>query len=356
MTSRHVKTRNVLWSIALLAVSLGIAFGLGEGLLRWLGYAGAPESYIGNLREVDDPILNWRFEPYSTVQDGQVTYKYNSKGFRDSEHEFGRAPGITRLVVMGDSVTEGAGVKSEEMFSFRLQRLLGSGYEVINLGMSGLNTPQESHLLEVEGLRYEPNVVVLNFVLNDCAFFTEFNAAAKFEQGKDSTIGILGGISIDPRVKRLIKSSALIYFVKARVEHLVGLLKNKREGNYYTKLWNSSKCQEHLTSGFDQLAELQRQKQFQVHVVIWPLLVEFKSYEYCWIHSKIYQEATQRGFDVHDLLGAYRPVSYRELQVTAEDNVHPNGLGHWLAAESYLAWRLRKNVSDSTEQNSCNAL
>lgn len=356
MTPHYTKAGNFFISGVMLIVSLGVAFGLGEGLLRWCGYAGAPNSQIANTLRVDDPILNWRFAPNSNVQDGKLTYRYNSKGFRDSEHEVGKAAGITRLVVVGDSVTEGAGVQFEEIFSTRLQGLLGSTQEVISLGMSGLNSPQESHLLEVEGLRYEPDVVILNFVLNDCSFFTERDAAMKFTEGKDSTIGILGGVNIDPRVKRLIKSSAFIYFVKARIEHLVGLLNSKNEGGYYTRLWNSTKCQERLTSGFNHLAELQHQNQFQVHVVIWPLLVEFKPYEFCWVHERIYKEAMQRGFEVHDLLEAYRPVSYRKLQVTSEDNVHPNGLGHRLAAESYSAWRLRKGDSGTTTSRVCSAL
>ncbi|WP_370693644.1 SGNH/GDSL hydrolase family protein [Nitrospira tepida] len=144
---------------------------VGEVLLRSLGYAGAPESQIGNIRQVNDPILNWRFIPNSRVQDGKIVLAYNSAGFRDREHARQKQPGVRRVIVLGDSVTEGAGVESEAMFSSRLQDLLGSQYEVINLGMSGLNTPQEVHVLEVEGLGYDPDLVIVNFVLNDCDFF-----------------------------------------------------------------------------------------------------------------------------------------------------------------------------------------
>lgn len=338
------RARVALLSSALMMISLVMAFVLGELFLRMLGYAGAPESYIGNVNKVDDPILNWRFKPNSMVQDGEVIYKYNSRGFRDSEHNVEkRLFDVTRIVVLGDSVTEGAGVNGQEVFSAQLQKLLGDDHEVINLGMSGLNTPQEAHLLEIEGVRYKPDVVILNFVLNDCAFFTEFDAAEKFGQGKDAKIGILGDLSVDPRLKRFVKSSALIYFVKARVEHLIGLLKNKGEGGYYTKLWKSQQCQEHLTQGLNHLAELQRMNRFEVHVVVWPLLVDFKTYEYCWVHKQIRDEVLRRGFHFYDLFEVYQSFSYRRFQVTAEDNVHPNGVGHRLAAESYASWRQHKD-------------
>ena len=54
-------TRNLFFSVALLMVSLLFSLIVGEIVLRLLGYAGAPEALIGNIRHVDDPMLNWRF-------------------------------------------------------------------------------------------------------------------------------------------------------------------------------------------------------------------------------------------------------------------------------------------------------
>lgn len=331
---RH--TANIFMSAMLLFGSLAVSAVLGEATLRSLGYAGAPESQIGNIRLVDDPILNWRFIPNSRVQDGRVVLSYNSAGFRDREHEKKKPPGVKRLVVLGDSVTEGSGVEGDDIFSSRLQKSLGPRYEVINLGMSGLNTPQEVHILEVEGLGYDPDVVIVNFVLNDCDFFSEFHAAKQFTQDKDTKIGLLGDISIDPRIKRLLKSSALIYFVKSRVEHLVGMITGRGESNYYLNLWNQDHCYQRVSAGFDKLQELRLAKSFEVHLIIWPLLVDFRTYAFAQIHERVRHEAEQRGFRVLDLVDTYSAMSYRKLQVTAEDNVHPNGTGHRLAVEAYV--------------------
>lgn len=333
-----METRNLVFSLILLMVSLLLSLIVGEIGLRLLGYAGAPESLIRNIRHVDDPILNWRFLPNSTKQDGNVISHYNSAGFRDVEHAVERPAHVTRVVVVGDSVTEGSGVKQEELFVSHVQALLGSRYEIINLGMGGLNTPQEIHLLEVEGLKYKPDVVVLNFVLNDCDFFVELHALERFHNKKDSTIGLFGDIAIDPRFKRILKSSVLIYFVKGKVEHLLGLISGREEQNYYAALWDNPECRKRILSGFDSLQRLQLQHGFAVHVVLWPLLVNYEHYEFSFIHEWVTQMAEQRGFKVLDLLPAYSSKWYRDLQVTAEDNVHPNDKGHRLSAQAYVDW------------------
>lgn len=338
MTKRTSRATILIMTGLLLGGSLLTAAILGEVWLRMLGYAGAPESHIGNIRLVDDPVLNWRFIPRSKVQDGKIVVAYNGAGFRDRDHTRQKPPGIKRVVVIGDSVTEGSGVEAEEIFSSRLQRLLGPQYEVINLGMSGLNTPQEVHILEVEGLDYDPDVVIVNFVLNDCDFFSEFHAARQFMQDKDAKIGLLGDIGIDPRIKRWLKSSAFVYFVKSRIEHLVGMITGKEEVNYYQNLWSQDHCYQRITEGFNKLTDLQVRNSFEVHVVIWPLLVDYKPYAFAAIHGRLKHEAEARKFRVLDLYEVFASTSYRKLQLTAEDNVHPNGEGHRLAAEKYATW------------------
>ena len=339
--------RNLLFSVTLLMVSLIFSLIVGEIGLRLLGYAGAPESLIRSVRHVDDPILNWRFVPNSTVQSGNVIYRYNSAGFRDMEHALEKPAHITRVIVVGDSVTEGSGIRQEELFTSYVQAHLGSRFEIINLGMSGLNTPQEIHILDVEGMKYAPDIVVVNFILNDCDFFSEFYAGERYYQNKDEKIGLLGDITIDPRFKRLLKSSALIFLVKGRVEHLLGLITGKEEKNYFTWLWDTPECRKRVLAGFDSLQRLQQQHGFAVHVLLWPLLTNYEHYEFSFIHERVTQMTEQRGFKVLDLLPVYSSKWYRDLQVTAEDNVHPNGEGHRLSAQAYVDWSRQSTTLSS---------
>jgi hypothetical protein len=204
--------------------------------------------------------------------------------------------------------------------------------------MSGLNTPQEIHILDMEGMKYAPDIVVVNFILNDCDFFNEFHAAERFHKKKDEKIGLLGDITIDPHLKRWLKSSALVYFVKGRMEYLQGVITSKEEKNYYLSLWDNPECHKRILAGFESLQILQQQHGFGVHVLLWPLLINYEHYEFSFIHEWVTQMAEQKGFKVLDLLPAYSSKWYRDLQVTAEDNVHPNGEGHRLSARAYVDW------------------
>ena len=333
MLSNAVFRSASLVNISLVVISIVISAVVGEVFLRLYGHRGAPESIISNIRLVEDKTLNWRYIPNSIVETGSVSYQYNDMGFRDVHHNRERTDHVHRVIVVGDSVSEGAEVAWESIFASQLQDRLGVDYEIINLAMSGLNTPQEIHLLEKEGLVYKPDTVILNFVLNDVDFYTEYFAAKRFEQEKDSTIGLLG-MSISPKAKRLLKSSALIYFVKERVENLVGRLMGKQETNYFVQLWDKPENRKKILEGFARLGELSRAHCFRAVVVIWPLLTDYGHYEFTSIHEWTASVARRNEIGVIDLYRQFSKMSFRDLQVTAEDNVHPNATGYRIAAQT----------------------
>jgi len=331
--------KNTALSIFLLLTSLCLSFLVGEIALRFAGYHGAPQSYISNIYQVDDPILDWRYVPNSEVRLGKLIFKYNQAGFRDVDHEITKAQGIRRIVVVGDSVSEGNGVESEYIFARVLQSRLGAGYEVINIAASGLNTPQEVRLFELQGLQYKPDLVILNFVLNDADFYSNLAGAKRYYAEKDTRVGILN-LPIHPELKRLLKSSALIYFVKERVGNLIVRLTGTGQSHYdyYTTLWSDEGNRIKVTSGFDRLAELRESSPFELIVIIWPVLTDYTNYRYTHIHKWIEEQARKRGFATLDLLAAFSRMPFQQLQVASEDSVHPNDLGHATAADTFLAW------------------
>jgi lysophospholipase L1-like esterase len=330
--------KRLLVASLLVLVSFSATAAVLEVALRLLGHHGVPQQMIQNARLVDDPVVDWRYEPGSEWSEGPFVYRYNSAGFRDVEHAIEKPEGMRRIVVVGDSVTEAIWVAWDSTFVGVLQSRLQGEYEVINLGQSGLNTPQEIHLFEQEGLRYEPDIVVLNFVLNDCDFYSKLAPARRYFENQDSKIGILFDMEIDPRFKRALKSSALLYFVKERAEELKGRIVGGDEGDYFEKLWASDENRAKVVLGFDQLAALEAQHGFEAVVIIWPLLTHYDAYRYRPIHAWVREAAQQRGFATVDLLPAYESVPYRDLQLKPEDNVHPNALGHGIAAEAFLYW------------------
>jgi len=116
---------------------------------------------------VYDELIGWRNIPnwQSTTFDRKLTI--NSKGLRDTEHPYAKPEGVKRILVLGDSFAWGYGVADEETFSSVLERLFaereGTRWEVINTGVSGWSTDQQYLFLREEGLRYEPDIVLLAF-------------------------------------------------------------------------------------------------------------------------------------------------------------------------------------------------
>lgn len=92
----------------------------------------------------------------------------NSFGLNDEEPDLKmKGP---RILVLGDSYVEGAGVRRQERFCSRLQTLLMKTdlqAQVIAAGVGGWNTADEADFLERHGRKLAPDVVVVGYVLND---------------------------------------------------------------------------------------------------------------------------------------------------------------------------------------------
>ena len=90
----------------------------------------------------------------------------NAGEFRGPSHPLEKPAGRTRIVMLGDSITFGHGVRDAETFSALLESRAGR-FDVVNLSVEGYGTDQELLRLEREGLRYAPDVVILNVCLTN---------------------------------------------------------------------------------------------------------------------------------------------------------------------------------------------
>ena len=96
----------------------------------------------------------------------KVNIKTNSRGIRaDREIPYEKPEGLKRIVLLGDSFGMGYGVSKEQMFTSRmlyyLDTLYGIKAEVVNLATSGHGNAEELIVLENEGLKYNPDLVLL---------------------------------------------------------------------------------------------------------------------------------------------------------------------------------------------------
>ncbi|MBU0667328.1 MAG: SGNH/GDSL hydrolase family protein [Nanoarchaeota archaeon] len=111
----------------------------------------------------DDSLL-WVLKP-------NLDKNINSKGFLDFEHKYQKTTDKKRIAIIGDSfMVTIINDSLEKTYPRLLEKMLNENkldYEVINLGVSGYGTDQELILLQKEGLKYNPDVVILGFYLEN---------------------------------------------------------------------------------------------------------------------------------------------------------------------------------------------
>ncbi|MGV8140840.1 MAG: hypothetical protein ACP5NW_00190 [Candidatus Woesearchaeota archaeon] len=114
-------------------------------------------------------ILHHGFVPNST---GSMNYSEYNVTYVINEHGL-RSPPITdkgnrtRILVLGDSFTEGYGVEYNESVSARIQYYLGESYDVINAGVASYSPTLEYLYLKYYGLDLSPDIVILNLDNSD---------------------------------------------------------------------------------------------------------------------------------------------------------------------------------------------
>lgn len=95
----------------------------------------------------------------------------NSDNFRGENYKATKGKNTKRVVAIGDSHTFGTGLNDNETYSSQLEEKLNNGsgvnWQVLNLGKEGYNLIEKLRSLRSKGLKYEPDVVVLQFDPND---------------------------------------------------------------------------------------------------------------------------------------------------------------------------------------------
>lgn len=96
-----------------------------------------------------------------------VEIRTNSLGYRNPE--LGEKT-KTRILFLGDSITVNEALPEDETFIRIIEdqaEVNGKQWETINTGVSGISTQNELAILHETGLSTQPDIVVINFYLND---------------------------------------------------------------------------------------------------------------------------------------------------------------------------------------------
>ncbi len=111
------------------------------------------------------------YPTYATAMWVRRFVAYNTAGFRDGEHSQTPVVGQHRLLIVGDSLAFGWGLKHPEdrfgeQLAARLQRETGFGWEVMNASHGDTHTL--THIRFLQSMKqYKPDVVLLLYAFND---------------------------------------------------------------------------------------------------------------------------------------------------------------------------------------------
>jgi hypothetical protein len=176
-----------------IAVSAGVALGvlLCEALARaYCAVEGARRAEAwrragATHHEGDGPVevghlirphaerrISYELIPNLDLEFKGAAVRTNADGFRGPACPRERAPGTLRIVGIGDSVLFGWGVEYEQCFAALLEQLLeedhpGVDVQFVNTGVPGYNTVMQVETLKAKGLAYQPDLVLVDFVVND---------------------------------------------------------------------------------------------------------------------------------------------------------------------------------------------
>ena len=258
-----------------------------------------------------------------------VEFRYNALGFRDAPL-LPRAPGVRRVVLIGDSFTEGQGVKEQDTFARVLERALNAAgrtrWEVRNGGRRGSDFPELYDNFRTV-IPYGADVVIYAMVLNDGAQTEAFRSQQGYLNdwmllhGRQTANGALPGLAWH--------DSRLWAFVRDRWEgHRVATASTRCYRDMYgapnAAGWRETQF---LIRSMD---EQTRAQGGRFLVALWPWLVSLqRGYPFDETHAVIRRFCEEAGIAFHDLTAALAAEPAESLWVHPVD-WHPNEKAHRL--------------------------
>lgn len=280
--------------------------------------------YARDVKQVAaDPLIGHEHAPNRQARLMGVDFRTNSQGLRDRELAIERVPGKLRIAMLGDSLTVGWGVPVEDTFSKRIERMYaaaGIDAEVINFGVGNYNTVQEVQAFLATGHRYRPDVVVLNYFVNDAELLEPARSPSS-----------------------LMRACYACVFLAGRGDAVVRqFLGGMDWEQYYLSLYGdgTSKGWLEAKAAIGRLAAVTKASGIKLVIVSLPELHDVKNYRFGRVTDLVRQAAEENGAAFADVLPAMADQPASKLWVTPPDP-HPNSYANELIAKA-LFTALRK--------------
>ena len=302
------KTKKILVAVAFFIVSTVLVFSIFEGYFR---YIYDESDGLGFLK------VNKRWYQRHVV--------YNNYFKRDKDFKVEKTLGVTRIGIIGDSITFGQGIaKTEDRFSDILENRLkenGINIEVYNLGVPGLDSHEEIKLYqEISHLNFD--VIVWQYYLNDIQ---------PADKGEPARI-ITKNTYVNDLVHRLSNASTFFDFIYWRFSSKYAKTFGELNSHYLSMYENPSISKNHEEELAKFISNLKEENK-KIVVIIFPFLELIgPNYPAIKIHDNLESFFKSHGVEVIDLLDDFKDLNSKEL-IASKFDTHPNEKVHKLAAE-----------------------
>jgi lysophospholipase L1-like esterase len=323
------------------------------------------------------------YVPNLSMMFGGVEVVINSHGWRDSEYSFEKPDGVTRIMVVGDSVAFGYGIQFENIFTKVLERELNGQrpniYQVVSLAGAAANTYLQKKMIKDNVPIYTPDLVILALNVNDIVpaeLFKKPKGNGDFDVSRSISRSVL---RLRKTLDETFRSHSHLYFVfRERMKailrkfaisspSMVPVAAFDIESDYGIAAWRDT------SAALLEIASDLRQRKVRFVIAILPVemqlseeIADIYRREYGFVFADslvagrpqeiISQFALGHRIACIDLLPALRrdPEKRKFFRVYGGsiDWVHPNRLGHWIIAEE-LKKALRPSAAsvwDTTEK------
>ena len=270
-----------------------------------------------------------------------IPVEINSRGLRGDEFEVPKPPDLYRALNIGDSVAFGWEVTQEETYGERLGATLnarddGTTYEVINAAMPGWTLESARNFLVEEGLSYEPDTIILEVtVVND------IYGQVPSDAGR---LPLVTWLRDRTYAWPFLTTQARFLLARQRGPEAIPVLNPPREASAYFPLEVDSPRWDAFWQPIADVHQLCKEQDIRLVVLVFPTAFQVGPEQHPDVPQRVLRaRAEAAGIELVDLLPIYADTcraapqgacdGYENL-LFADVWMHPNALGHQLAADA----------------------
>lgn len=262
------------------------------------------------------PGLTHEHIPNKKVYVYGVEIQTNSYGFRaNREYILPKPKNTKRILVLGDSIAMGWGVRLENTYPYILESLLNKkssiNFDVINTSVGNYNSLSELMVLK-RFIDFDPDVIILNFYINDLEY-----------------------IQFLPRINYFINRYSYLYaFIWNKIIKIKYRLGGDDYRAYYLKLYRNQKLRLQAKNAIEQIIGIANNYSIPLILVNIPEMHNFKEYIFVGAQQFIEDIAQKHPQIIFiDFLKILSNKEARNFWVSSEDP-HPNANLHKIIAEA----------------------